>query len=59
MRENKIKLRKVGIFSPQYDQNQTDLLQESIFPSGIEIVSLEAKNGSYEDLDLVLSSFSS
>lgn len=55
MKENKINLRKVGIFSPQYDQHRTDLLQESIFPSGIEIISLEDKNGSDEDLDLVLS----
>ena len=55
MKENKINLRKVGIFSPQYDQHQTDLLQESIFPSGIEIISLEDKNVSDEDLDLVLS----
>ena len=38
--ENKIKLRKVGIFSPQLVHPVTELLQEWFVPHGIEIATL-------------------
>jgi len=53
--ENKIKLRKVGIFSPQFEQPVTELVQEWFVPHGIEISPLEENAGRNEDLDLVLS----
>ena len=53
--ENKIQLRKVGIFSPQYEQPVTELVQEWFVPHGIEISPLEENAGRNEDLDLVLS----
>ena len=55
VRENKIKLRKVGIFSPQYEQPVTELVQEWFVPHGIEISPLEENVGRNDDLDLVLS----
>ena len=55
MNENKIKLRKVGIFSPQFEQPVTELVQEWFVPHGIETLALEGKTGRNDDLDLVLS----
>tara|TARA_B110000967_G_scaffold206918_1_gene254883 strand:+ start:41 stop:859 length:819 start_codon:yes stop_codon:yes gene_type:complete len=55
MNENKIKLCKVGIFSPQFEQPMTELVQEWFVPHGIETLALEGKSGRNEDLDLVLS----
>ncbi|HIA58167.1 MAG TPA: NAD(+)/NADH kinase, partial [Candidatus Lambdaproteobacteria bacterium] len=55
MSENKIKLRRVGIFSPQFEQPVTELIQEWFVPHGIEISPLEDNTGSKDDLDLVLS----
>ena len=55
VRENKIKLRKVGIFSPQYEKPVTELVQEWFVPHGIEISPLEENGGRNDDLDLVLS----
>ena len=55
VRENKIKLRKVGIFSPQYEQPMTELVQEWFVPHGIEISPLKENGGRKDDLDLVLS----
>ena len=55
MSENKIKLRRVGIFSPQFEQPVTELIQEWFVPHGIEILPLEDNTGSKDDLDLVLS----
>lgn len=53
--ENKIQLRKVGIFSPQFEQPVTELVQEWFVPHGIEISPLEENAGRNKDLDLVLS----
>ena len=55
MSENTIKLRRVGIFSPQFEQPVTELIQEWFVPHGIEISPLEDNTGSKDDLDLVLS----
>ncbi len=55
MSENKKKLRRGGIFSPQFEQPVTELIQEWFVPHGIEISPLEDNTGSKDDLDLVLS----
>ena len=55
MNENKIKLRKVGVFSPQFDKPVTELVQKWFVPHGIEISHLEDDSVSIDDLDLVLS----
>ena len=39
--ENKIKLHRIGIFSPQLEHPITELLQEWFVPHGIEIINLE------------------
>ena len=45
----------MGIFSPQFEQPVTELIQEWFVPHGIEISPLEDNTGSKDDLDLVLS----
>ena len=45
----------MGIFSPQFEQPLTELIQEWFVPHGIEISPLEDNTGSKDDLDLVLS----
>ena len=45
----------MGIFSPQFEQPVTELIQEWFVPHGIEILPLEDNTGSKDDLDLVLS----
>jgi len=45
----------VGIFSPQFEQPVTELIQEWFVPHGIKISPLEDNTGSKDDLDLVLS----
>jgi len=53
--ENKVKLRKVGIFSPQFEHPVKELLEEWFVPHGIKISSLEDAASKKDDLDLVLS----
>ena len=55
VKENKIKLQKVGIFSQQMGHPVTDLLQEWFVPHGIEIFPLEEGKESKAGLDLVIS----
>ena len=55
MSENKIKLRKVGIFSPQLEHPIQELIEEWFVPHGIEIFSLENSSGKWNDIDLILS----
>ena len=55
MIEKKIKLRKVGIFSPQFEHPVNELLEEWFVPHGIEISSLKDNSIKKNDLDLVLS----
>ena len=45
----------MGIFSQQFEQPVTELIQEWFVPHGIEISPLEDNTGSKDDLDLVLS----
>ena len=54
VKENKINLRKVGIFSQQMGHPVTDLLQEWFVPHGIEIFPLEEGKESKSGLDLVI-----
>ncbi len=53
MNENKIKLRKVGIFSQQLVLPVTELLQEWFVPHGIEITTLADGEKSETGLDLI------
>lgn len=55
MNENKIKLRKVGIFSQQLVPPVTELLQEWFVPHGIEITTLADGEKSETGLDLIVS----
>ena len=55
VKENKIRLEKVGIFSQQMGHPVTDLLQEWFVPHGIEIFPLEEGKESKAGLDLVIS----
>ena len=55
MNENKIKLRKVGIFSQQLVHPVTELLQEWFVPHGIEITTLADGGKSETGLDLIVS----
>ena len=56
VKENTIRLQKVGIFSQQMGLPVTDLLQEWFVPHGIEIFPLEDGKESKTSLDLVISS---
>jgi len=53
--KNKIKLRKVGIFSQQLVHPVTELLQEWFVPHGIEITTLADGKKSETGLDLIVS----
>ncbi len=55
MSENKIKLRRVGIFSPQSEQPLSDFVKEWFVPHGIEISPLEDGAKNRDGLDLVIS----
>ena len=55
MIENKIKLRKVGIFSPQFEHPVNEFLEEWFVPHGVEITTLKNISTKKDDLDLVLS----
>ena len=55
MCENKINLRRVGIFSQQLEQPLYDFLQEWFVPHGIEMSTLEDGVKSRDGLDLVIS----
>ena len=55
MIEKKIKLRKVGIFSPQIEHPVNEVLEEWFVPHGIEIFYLKDNLSKKTDLDLVLS----
>ena len=55
MSENKINLRRVGIFTQQSEQQIYDFLQEWFIPHGIEMSCLEEGFKSKEALDLVIS----
>jgi len=53
--ENKINLRKVGIFSPHFEHPVNEFLEEWFVPHGIEITTLKNFSTRKNDLDLVLS----
>ena len=55
MSENKINLRRVGIFTQQSEQQIYDFLQQWFIPHGIEISWLEEGFKSKDALDLVIS----
>ena len=55
MSENKISLRRVGIFSTQSEQPLYDFLQDWFVPHGIEMSTLEEGVKSRDGLDLVIS----
>ena len=55
MSENKINLRRVGIFTQQSEQQIYDFLQEWFIPHGIEMSWLEEGFKNKDDLDLVIS----
>ena len=55
MIEKKIKLRKVGIFSPQFEHPVNEFLEDWFVPHGVEISSLKDNSIKKNDLDLVLS----
>ena len=55
MKEKKINLRRVGIFSQHSDQTLYNYLQDWFLPHGIEMSLLEDKIKSSDSLDLVIS----
>ena len=55
MSENKINLRRVGIFTQQLEQHLYSFLQHWFLPHDIEMSSLEDGDKSRDDLDLVIS----
>ena len=55
MIENKINLRKVGIFSPHFEHPVNEFLEEWFVPHGVEISPLKDNSNKKNDLDLVLS----
>ena len=55
MTENKINLRRVGIFSTKSEQPLYDFLQDWFVPHGIEMHTFEEGVKSRDGLDLVIS----
>ena len=55
MSENKINLRRVGIFSTQSELPLYEILQDWFVPHGIEMSTLEEGVKSRDGLDLVIS----
>tara|TARA_Y100001970_G_C14253889_1_gene873723 strand:- start:5515 stop:6330 length:816 start_codon:yes stop_codon:yes gene_type:complete len=53
--KNKIKLNKVGIFSPQYEHPINEYLEEWFVPHNVEIFPIKDNSIKKDDLDLVLS----